>query len=615
MSENAKRYAKPSTKTTTGGRSKTGSKEDGAKLSFNMTELRPLTDRQQDLFNAFSRDRNIIGYGSAGTGKAQPLNAKIAIPGGWKLMGDVKIGDQVIVPNGDISAVVGVFPQGSKDIYTVTFSDGSSTEACLEHLWECHVPKNMYNSVGNTKQIISTAQMIEFLTKKQSTNGVANISIDLVEPVQFNEQSLLIDPYVLGALIGDGGMTQNVTFTSADNPIIEEITGRLNDHYCLKRMKGSLYDYRLTLKDEYKSHTNIYIQHLRSMGLHGQRSHEKFIPDLYKYSSISQRIELIQGLFDTDGTVGKRGDVSYSTSSYALAKDVQAILWSLGAKCSIHIRYPFYRDTNGIKVDGKISYYLHVSYRYPKQLFKLDRKKNRCAVEYQSKQLRRQLVSVTKSSTEEAQCIMIDHPSHLYITDDYIITHNTYLATYLAIKDILVNKNFKRLLILRSPLSVNHQGYLPGTLEEKEAVYERPYRDIVTDLFQNKEMYDKLKEEHIIDFQTTSYIRGLTWNDTIVVADEVQNMLWEEINTIATRIGTNSKLVFLGDLAQNDITVAKRNQHSGMEKLLMIAKRIDKFDLVKFLPEDIVRGEFVKQWIIACEQYEEQFTVEKTSSK
>lgn len=191
----------------------------------------------------------------------------------------------------------------------------------------------------------------------------------------------------------------------------------------------------------------------------------------------------------------------------------------------------------------------------------------------------------------------------------------SYLATYLAIKDILVNKNFKRLLILRSPLSVNHQGYLPGTLEEKEAVYERPYRDIVTDLFQNKEMYDKLKEEHIIDFQTTSYIRGLTWNDTIVVADEVQNMLWEEINTIATRIGTNSKLVFLGDLAQNDITVAKRNQHSGMEKLLMIAKRIDKFDLVKFLPEDIVRGEFVKQWIIACEQYEEQFTIEKTSSK
>lgn len=180
-------------------------------------------------------------------------------------------------------------------------------------------------------------------------------------------------------------------------------------------------------------------------------------------------------------------------------------------------------------------------------------------------------------------------------------TGKSFLALYLALVDVLEKKQHKQIVILRSPLSVNHQGHLPGTLEEKEAVYERPYQDIVNWLFDHNEAYDELKKHQIIKFMSTSYIRGLTWDDTIIIADEVQNMLWEEINTIITRIGTNSRVMLLGDLKQDDIKVAKRNQITGMVRLINVCRSMSRFDLIEFGREDIVRSELVKSWIIACE--------------
>ena len=180
-------------------------------------------------------------------------------------------------------------------------------------------------------------------------------------------------------------------------------------------------------------------------------------------------------------------------------------------------------------------------------------------------------------------------------------TGKSFIALYLALKDVLIDKNHKRIILLRSPMSVNSQGFLPGTLEEKEAVYERPYVDIVNWLFDHNDAYSELKDAGIIQFMTTSYIRGLTWNDSIIIADEVQNMVWEEINTIATRIGSNSRILFLGDAKQDDIKVSKRYQESGIEKLLKVAYSMKQFDIIEFMPSDIVRNELVKSWIIACE--------------
>ena len=579
---------------------------------FELTQITPLTDRQADFFDSFNDGKHIIGYGSAGTGKAQPLHSKILTPSGWKTMGDIKIGTEILTPCGERSTVVGVFPQGFKDIYTITFSDGAKTECCLDHLWECNVPKDMYNG-GNSKQILSTGQIIDWLDHKKtytSKFAVANLSIDMIEPVELPEQQLTINPYLLGALIGDGSLVNLVMFTSIDQHIIDKIRLIIRDDYHLvnRIVKGiPTIDYCLTpIKRNSNNRENWYTRCLKELNLFGTRSNTKFIPTEYKNGSIDQRLDLIRGLFDTDGTVGKNGDISYSTSSYVLAKDVQSIIWSIGGKCSISVRHPFYRNKKGEKIQGLISYNLQISYKSPRELFTLPRKLERCKELYQSKQLRRRIKSVNLTSHQYAQCIMIDHPKHLYITDDYIITHNTIVALYLSIKYVLETKKAKRVIILRSPLSVNNQGFLPGTLEEKEAVYERPYIDIVNWLTNNNEGYQKMKDAGIIQFQTTSYIRGLTWDDAIIIADETQNMLWDEINTIVTRKGVNSRLILIGDLKQNDLAVvAKRNQKTGMEKLLLVAKMLKDVDMIKFLPEDIVRDEFVKEWIIACEQFED----------
>lgn len=184
-------------------------------------------------------------------------------------------------------------------------------------------------------------------------------------------------------------------------------------------------------------------------------------------------------------------------------------------------------------------------------------------------------------------------------------TGKTMVCVYLALRDVLINKTHDRIIIVRSPLSVNSQGHLPGTLEEKEAVFERPYKDIVNWLMDDNLAYETLKENDIISFQTTSYIRGLTWEYSIVIADETQNMLWEEINTIATRKGVETLLMFIGDLKQDDLSIAKRNHFTGMNRLLMVGQFIQDVEMINFLPEDIVRDKFVKEWILACEKVEQ----------
>lgn len=573
------------------------------KVEFALRQISPLTDRQSDMMAGLSNNNHTIGYGSAGTGKAQPLTSKVLTPSGWKFMGDVVVGDVVSTPNGSTSTVIGIFPQGEKEIYEVTFSDGSSTRCCLDHLWECNVPVNFRKYNKSYKKILTTKDMINFLMEKKIQPNYGNISIDLISGHETPKVELPIPPYLLGVLIGDGSITNGVMFTSADQQIIDNVGALLRDDYYINSTIGP-YDFRITYKiKDPKNRQNYYSIKLQELGLYGKKSNDKFIPDMYKHSCITDRIKLLQGLLDTDGTVGKKGDVSFSTSSYNLAKDVQEIVWSIGGKSCIRKRKAGYTK-NGVYIKCQDCYTVSISYTQPKDLFTLERKVQRCSDTYQPKQLRRTLKSIELVSVEQAQCILLDSEEHLYITDDYIITHNTMVALYSALVKVLVDKTHDKVIILRSPLSVNHQGYLPGTLEEKEAVYERPYVDIVDWLMMENGAYYKLKEKNLIEFQTTSYIRGLTWDNCVVIADETQNMLWEEINTIATRKGLNTILVFLGDLKQDDLTPTKRNQQSGMSKLIHVGRICASFCMVNFTPEDIVRDEFVKEWILAVEQIE-----------
>lgn len=180
-------------------------------------------------------------------------------------------------------------------------------------------------------------------------------------------------------------------------------------------------------------------------------------------------------------------------------------------------------------------------------------------------------------------------------------TGKSWISLYLALNDMINNNAFDRIIIIRSAVSSRSQGFLPGTIEEKMESYELPYKIIVNKLFGRDDAYGILKQKDIIQFESTSYLRGLTFDNSLIFVDEVENMNFGECDTIASRIGENSRLIIAGDIRQCDLNPKK--EISGMMDLIEIAKRMseDFFGIVEFDRNDIVRSDFCKQYIIAKE--------------
>jgi phosphate starvation-inducible protein PhoH len=196
---------------------------------------------------------------------------------------------------------------------------------------------------------------------------------------------------------------------------------------------------------------------------------------------------------------------------------------------------------------------------------------------------------------------------HDYMEGRNIVAHGTagtgktFVALYLAMNDVLSpDTETDRLIIVRSAVPTRDMGFAPGTIEEKSALFEVPYQPMFADLFGRMATYQDMKDAHLIDFQTTSYIRGVTWDNAVVVVDECQSMTFHEINTIMTRLGQNSRIILCGDLPQTDLR--KKHEVTGMDKMLRVVDRMGGMSSVLFTKHDIVRGEFVKQWIIASEE-------------
>ncbi len=178
-------------------------------------------------------------------------------------------------------------------------------------------------------------------------------------------------------------------------------------------------------------------------------------------------------------------------------------------------------------------------------------------------------------------------------------TGKSYLAMYLALNDLLSKNTQKNnIIIVRSAVQTRDVGFLPGTFSEKIEPYELPYKDILHNLLGKYTTYDDMKNAGYINFMATSLIRGLTWDNSVIVVDEAQSMTLHEIDSIVTRVGENSTLIICGDVAQNDL-IYKKNDVSGFADALKIFERIKTVDIVNFSENDIVRSEFVKSWIIA----------------
>lgn len=178
-------------------------------------------------------------------------------------------------------------------------------------------------------------------------------------------------------------------------------------------------------------------------------------------------------------------------------------------------------------------------------------------------------------------------------------TGKTFISSYLAYDDI--EKGYAdSLIIIRSAVPTRDIGFLPGSEKEKSAVYEEPYKDVATHLFDRGDAYEIMKQKNIVQFMTTSFIRGITLRNACIIVDECQNMSFHELDSIITRVGENCRIMFCGDFRQSDL---KRNELLSWLKVL---ERMEEFDFIEFGVDDIVRSEFVKKYIIAKMEVEDE---------
>ena len=178
----------------------------------------------------------------------------------------------------------------------------------------------------------------------------------------------------------------------------------------------------------------------------------------------------------------------------------------------------------------------------------------------------------------------------------------SFIALYKALEEVLDKSNpFKKVIIVRSAVQGRDMGFTPGSVEDKMSLYEQPYHQICETLFGRKDAYQRLCEQDFIQFVSTSFLRGCTFDDAIVVVDECQSMTFHELSSIVTRVGYRSKIIFCGDTKQNDL-IKNKHDISGLGDFLKVAETMPEFSRIHFTPEDICRSSLVKSWIIACEK-------------
>jgi hypothetical protein len=371
-------------------------------------------------------DNTSGGTGANGVGKAQPLYSRIKTPRGWTTMGEIAVGDLITTPSGDVAAVSGIFPQGKRPVYRLTFADGRTVDADENHIWK--VQSHRWGGQDTRgEKFLTTKQLIRFVEEaKEKKKAWYNISVPRIKHCDvLGDAELPLDPYVLGALLGDGCLsTQQPRFSTMDPSIVQLMKEGLADTDASFYKEQAQADYRINGID--------LIEILEDLSLRGTKSNTKFIPSTYlEGPSLQQKLRLLQGLLDTDGTVGKTKNISFSTVSKQLAEDVQYLVRSIGGAAKITTRAPRYTYKGEVK-QGQLAYNVSIDYRSPRDLFTLDRKLERLSEVSQYADAGLRITDIQRVDDVECQCIMINHPDHLYITDEFVTTHNTVIINALT---------------------------------------------------------------------------------------------------------------------------------------------------------------------------------------
>jgi len=390
------------------------------------------------MFNTVTRGARLRKFylrsAATGTGKSIPDYAVIPTPSGPKRVGDIVPGDYIFGQDGKPTKILQIHPQPEeKEIFEVTFSDGRKAECCEEHLWEYRYQSHRGYSyrVESLREIINRTKNLKNGLKDSCGKGY-RFHIRLNEPLEYEEKEFSLSPYAMGALLGDGsfrytGKHKALSFSSENVEIPSYISKELGeDIYCTKYSEENYHWY---FKNKNNPNHPLWVEEVlyKYPELWNLKSENKFIPAEYLMGSIEQRYELLKGLMDTDGSIDSEGRLSFTTVSEKLRDDFISLCRSLGFVANYLIDKREEKYTTGECYE--------ISIQAKKELkadfFKLERKRN-IALEYIKSKKRSEhkdhlaIVDITPTGRKTAMtCFTVDNESHLFLMNDYIVTHNT----------------------------------------------------------------------------------------------------------------------------------------------------------------------------------------------
>lgn len=458
-------------------------------------------------------------------GYEQPYSEEVLTPNGFVQMGSLKVGDMVMNPNGSPVRIGDIVEQGVQEVYEVEFQDGRVVRCGANHLWAtCRNGKKFY--IMPTKEYAKRK-----LTQGSKGKEHYPYKVPAINPLRFDEKPTHIDPYVLGVLLGDGYICgSQVRFSTADQFIVEELSRRLPD-YIIKKIESDKYAYVIISKD--KKHNSLN-RELKKLGIK-VKANKKFIPENYKYTSVENRFELVRGLMDTDGSI-TNGSSTFVSTSEQLIDDLQFVLRSLGIRChkSKEIEGRFGVEfNNGYKSNTLPHWELCITTQ--EDIFKLPRKLERIRKDRKYNYNGIGIKTIRRTGKFEKQrCLCINNENHLYITKDFIPTHNSYKGGSMLCRNYYLIPNSKSYVYASNKQYLTDDGILTKAWDymdfiDKNTAWGKK-RSVNTAMRKRAGFFTKDEFGNEVELGYKSEIIGVTLKDNpdIVRGKKAKLILFEE---------------------------------------------------------------------------------------